>query len=122
MNRIPILLSGLLLVAGANSQGNFNVSGVGLDPPALSGNCHPTHVHFIGRIIGTGPGEVVYEWLRSDHATSPQHHLRLTKAGPMPVTYDWALSASTRGWVSLHVISPRDVKTRNVTFDLNCGH
>ena len=121
MRTILLIFVCTLLLAASAGQGQFNISGVGLDPPALTGNCHPTHVHFVGRIIGTGPGEAAYEWLRSDHGTSPVHHLRFTKQGAMPVSYDWAVSATTHGWVVLHVISPRDVKTRNVTFTVNCG-
>lgn len=108
-------------MAAVNGQPPFKV-GLELDaPPTITGNCSPTRVHFTGRINGTGPGEATFEWVRSDHAASQPHTLRFTKAGPLPVTYDWMLRKGYSGWVALRVLSPIQIESRKVEFQVNCG-
>jgi len=83
-----------------------------------SGHCHPTSVRFTGRINATGPGQVVYQWVRSDGAGTPQHTLHFSKPGPLPVSFTWAVSGNTSGWVALRMISPSQVETRHIVFHI----
>ena len=107
-----------LLLVGANGQPAFKV-GIAIDsPPTLSGNCHPTRVHFSGRINATAPGEATYQWVRSDNAQTPVLTLRFSKPGPLPVSYDWSLSKSATGWVAFRVLSPNQAETKKVGFRL----
>jgi hypothetical protein len=98
------------------------VGGLALDaPPAMSGNCQAgTHVHFRGRINATGPLVVTYEWLRSDHATSPVRTLRFTRPGPLTITNDWVVRGSASGWMAFRILSPRQNESRKVEFRVNC--
>jgi hypothetical protein len=116
-----LVLSSLLVVTEA--QQPFKV-GIALDaPPRLSGDCgKATQVHFSGRINATAPGEVVYQWVRSDNASAPQQRLNFTKPGPLPITYTWSIKGSATGWVAFKIISPNPIESRKVDFRINCRY
>lgn len=116
-------LFAMTLLASASAQRPFKV-GIALDSPArLSGNCATaTRVHFTGRINATAPGDVVYQWVRSDNASTPEQHLRFTRPGPLPISYDWQLRGSANGWVAFRIISPNPIESRKVTFRINCRY
>lgn len=84
------------------------------------GNCHPTHVHFKGRINATGPGEVQYQWVRSDNGNAPVRTLRFTHPGPLPISYDWNFSRGFSGWVAFRIIYPNPIESRHVPFSVSC--
>jgi hypothetical protein len=93
-------------------------------PPTITGDCHPTRVHFAAHLTATGPGKVTYVWLRSDHGASAVQTLvfkpEFGKAGPLPVSYDWLVRAHTSGWVSLKVLTPATQESRKVSFEVTC--
>jgi hypothetical protein len=89
-------------------------------PPAITGNCNPTRVHFVAHLTATGPGKVTYAWLRSDKGTSPVQNLEFSKAGALPVSYDWLVRARISGWVSLKVLTPAPQQSRKVSFEVTC--
>ena len=116
--RFTIVATFLLAAASAQSR----VGGLALDePPQLIGNCHPTRVHFNGRINATGPLNVTYVWIRSDHSSAPPRVLHFTRPGPLTINYDWSLSKSFSGWVAFKVLAPQQLESRHVGFMLNCG-
>jgi len=115
-----LTIAGLLMMV-ANGQPPFKV-GFALDPqPQITGNCHPTRVHFSGRINATAPGEATYQWVRSDNAQTPVHTLRFDKPGPLPITFDWNLSGNFSGWAAFRVLSPNQGESKKVQFQVNCG-
>jgi hypothetical protein len=89
-------------------------------PPTTTGNCNPTRVHFAAHLTATGPGKITYVWLRSDKGTSAVQTLAFSKAGPLPVSYDWLVRARTNGWVSLKVLTPAPEQSRKVSFEVTC--
>ncbi len=108
-----------LLIAGSAQS---RVGGLALDePPQMIGNCHPTRVHFTGRINATGPMNVTYVWIRSDHSSAPPRVLHFTRPGPLTINYDWSLSKSFSGWVGFKVLSPQHLESRHAAFSLACG-
>jgi hypothetical protein len=89
-------------------------------PPTITGNCNPTRVHFAAHLTATGPGKVSYVWLRSDKGSSAVQNLEFSKAGPLPVSYDWLVRVRTSGWVSLKVLTPAPGESRKVGFEVTC--
>ena len=90
------------------------------DRPASTGNCHPSRVHFSAHLTATGPGRVTYVWLRSDKGASAVQTVEFTKAGPVPVSYDWLVRTRTSGWVALKVLAPAAQHSRKIGFDVTC--
>jgi hypothetical protein len=115
---IAVLVTSIIPVTAQQ----FRVGGLALDtPPKLSGNCATsTRVHFSGRINATGPGEVAYQWIRSDHATAPVLLLMFLKSGPLPVTYDWNVKGSAKGWAAFKILSPNSIQSNKAEFQINC--
>lgn len=115
------LFLGALLVFGAAAQPP-RVGGLALDaPPFISGSCQAgTRVHFTGRINATGPLVVTYEWLRSDHASSPVRTLRFTRRGPLTITNNWVVRGPASGWMAFRILSPTQIESRKVEFRVNC--
>jgi hypothetical protein len=92
-------------------------------PPKLSGDCGKlTRVHYSGRINATGPGDVTYEWIRSDNAKAPVQTLHFSHSGPLPVTYDWSMKGSATGWVAFRILSPNPIQSNKVPFRINCRY
>jgi len=114
------------VVMGATvpAQPPFRVGGLALDaPPKLSGDCgKSTRVHYSGRINATGPGDVTYEWIRSDNAKAPAKTLHFSHSGPLPITYDWSVKGSATGWVAFRILSPNPIQSNKVPFRINCRY
>ena len=89
-------------------------------PPTITGNCNPTRVHFTAHLTATGPGKVAYVWLRGDKGASAVQNLEFSKAGPLPVSYDWLVRNRTSGWVSLKLLTPAPQQSRKVSFEVTC--
>jgi hypothetical protein len=106
---VPVLLSS-----------TFGVDATLDSPPTITGNCNPTRVHFAAHLTATGAGNVTYVWLRSDKGASAVQKLEFSKAGPLPVSYDWLIRARTSGWVSLKVLTPAPQQSRKVSFEVTC--
>ena len=90
-------------------------------PPAITGNCNPSRVHFTGRITAGAAGPVKYSWVRSDKPSTATFTLNFTGPGSLPVTYDWLLKGPAEGWVVLQVISPEKVNSGKARFEVKCG-
>ena len=89
-------------------------------PPAVTGNCNPSRVHFTAHITSDTPGKVTYVWRRSDKGASATQTLDFAKPGALPVSYDWLLKRSINGWVSLKIITPVEVESRKANFEVKC--
>jgi hypothetical protein len=89
--------------------------------PAITGNCNPARVHFTGHISADSPGPVKFTWVRSDRPSTATFTLSFTKAGSLPVAYDWLLKGPADGWVVLQVISPEAVHSDKARFEVKCG-
>jgi hypothetical protein len=110
----------VLRLAAAHAQPPFKVA-LALDsPPQISGNCHPTRVHFSGRLNATAPGVAQYQFVRSDNSTAPVRTMKFAQAGLQIVTYDWMLSKPFSGWVALKLVSPMTAETHHVEFQVSC--
>jgi hypothetical protein len=59
-------------------------------------------------------------WLRSDKGASAAQTLEWSKAGPLPVSYDWLVRNRTSGWVALKVLTPAPQQSRKVSFEVTC--
>ncbi len=117
-----IIVLTAILMAATSAQPRFRVGGLALDsPPQLIGHCNPTRVHFNGRINATGPGEVTYEWIRSDHSSAPVRTIRFDRPGPRTITYDWSIRGRASGWVAFRILSPNRVESNKVPFRVDCG-
>jgi hypothetical protein len=88
-------------------------------PPAISGNCNPTRVHFTGTITSDSPTRVTYTWVRPNQP-SRTYTLDFPKAGTLPVTYDVLLRKRDQGWVMLRVILPEKVESDKVKYQVEC--
>src|SRR4051794_37762379 len=89
-------------------------------PPAITGNCNPSRVHFTGHIRADTAGPVKYTWVRSDQPSAATFTLNFPAPGSLPVTYDWLLKGPADGWVVLAVISPSSAHSDKVHFSLKC--
>src|SRR5690242_6759124 len=117
---LRVIFAFVCFAAVAAPQRPFKV-GLALDaPPAITGNCHPTRVHFTGRLNATAPGQAQYQWVRSDGANTALKTMNFSRPGPQPVTMDWMLTKSFNGWVALKLLSPIVVETRKVEFQVSC--
>ncbi len=90
-----------------------------LENPTISGGC-PARVHFAGRIHPYAPGPVVYKFVRSDGANSPEHTLEFPRPEAKPISFDWQLGKSYSGWVQLVILSPNREQTAKRTFQVRC--
>ena len=119
IGRVLAVLLSLAGAAAVLAQGP-KVDLIHLDPqPEISGGC-PARLHFTGRIRGTGPMDVEYQWLRSD-GSHTEHTLHFAKAATLPVSANWSISTRYNGWMQLVILSPRRMQTAKATFSVNCG-
>jgi len=89
-------------------------------PPAISGNCNPTRVHFTGSISSDAPAKVTYTWIRPNTPAARTYTLDFPKAGTLPVTYDLLLRKHEQGWVMLRVILPEKTDSAKVKYQVEC--
>ena len=89
-------------------------------PTSYSGKC-PTTIEFRGKITVTRPGKVQYKFIRSDGAFAPVKTLTFKKAGSKEVSTTWTIGKSYSGWVAIHVLYPRDVKSNKARFKIQCA-
>src|SRR3954452_6860039 len=85
-------------------------------PPAVTGNCNPTRVHFTGQIASDAPGKVTYTWVRPNQPDGRTFTLEFTKPGALPVSYDLLLRKGEDGWVMLRAILPDKADSARVKF------
>jgi hypothetical protein len=97
---------------------------VQVEPRDYSGPCGPQGIAFIFRGVITvegGPGEVAYQFERSDGATGPVETLTITAPGHKSVETVWGLGQLRfEGWEKLIVLRPARVESKPATFRLAC--
>lgn len=88
-----------------------------------TGEC-PKKFDFEADITVDAPVTVVYTWLRSDGATTPENTLEFEEAGTKTVTTSWTLGDGGNSyedyWKQLKVIAPQEVLSERATFDAYC--
>ena len=89
-------------------------------PPAITGNCNPTRVHFTGTITSDAPAKVTYTWVRPNQPPGRTYTLDFSQAGSLPVTYDILLRKREQGWVALRVIWPEKAESAKVKYQVEC--
>jgi hypothetical protein len=89
-------------------------------PPAITGSCNPTRVHFTGHITSDAPGKVTYTWVRPNHPAGRTETLTFTTAGTLPVTYDVLIRKSEQGWVMLRIVLPQQTDSAKIPFRVKC--
>src|SRR5262245_2274447 len=89
-------------------------------PPAISGACNPSRVHFTGRITSPTPGKVTYTWIRPNHPARGTQTVNFEKPGTLPVTFDVLLRKSEQGWVMLRIVLPEQADSAKVHYQVKC--
>lgn len=101
-------------IIGAVTSGN---------PTTFSGAC-PKTIFFSAAISVNGAGDVAYKWERSDSTATPTTTINFGGAGSQLVTDSWTLGVAGKTYTDykehLHILSPNDVTTNDVTFTLSC--
>jgi len=87
--------------------------------PSVSRGC-PAKVHFAGNIHPYAPVQVVYKFVRSDGAISPEQTINFTAPRVQPISFDWELSKDYSGWVQLVILSPKRLQTAKRAFQVRC--
>ena len=93
---------------------------VGVDQFPFTGPC-PKAIHFWGTITTKGPGTVTYRWERSEGPAIPDETITFTAAGSKTVTNQWTRGQGT-GWQQLHVLTPNDAVSSQITFAMSCNN
>jgi hypothetical protein len=91
---------------------------IGVDPFAYIGVC-PKTVNFWANIAANGPGEVTYQWERSDGDITPVQSITFASAGAQMVFTTWTRGEGT-GWQRLHILTPNDVISNQTSFTITC--
>lgn len=106
--------------SSGGSGGSFYITGItiSVDPATYTGPC-PKAVNFSALIGASGPGVVTYKWERSDGANAPVESVTFTAAGTKTVTTSWTRGGGT-GWQRLHILTPDDVVSGQLSFTLTC--
>ena len=101
----------------------FRVSTVTLAaaPTRYSGTC-PVTINFKGTITTAGdhPGTISYRFARSDGASAQSQSLRFTSEGTKTVTNSWTIGKSYTGWQQLIITSPKEVRSAQAKFTIDC--
>lgn len=91
--------------------------------PTSSTTCPETFT-FNGTLTANGAGNVTYQWIRSDGASSPPAALTFLTAGTQNVLPEtWTLGTpgfNFTGWEKILVLSPNSVTSPEANFTLNC--
>jgi len=104
---VPAMLLGLIDVVPAFG---FEVTGVKnwAEPGIYRGVC-PATITFFGQIRANGPGQVRYQWIRSDRARTPVKRITFRWAGTQTVRTNWTLTPQPGKipWQAIKILSPR---------------
>jgi len=103
----------------------FSVTGVvaSTNPNNFTGVCPKTFV-FNADITASGPGTVTYIWesLNGEYYDkSAVQSVTFDTAGTKTTTLQWDLKASAEGLHRVHILTPNDVMSIPVYYELNCG-
>lgn len=94
--------------------------------PNFSGNC-PYEYFFSGSIEVNKPGNVEYNWIRSDGSSTPVETLNFTEPGKKEIQSTWNLGdvgeEYTNYWQQLKVIAPNEgeMLSEKSVFNLRCA-
>jgi hypothetical protein len=111
----------LVEVSGTPPPLTFAVTSVtaSASSPSYSGPC-PYQFNFSATITTNGPGMVIYQWERSDGASSAPQTVYFGSAGSIVVTTYWFLGAPGPGWERVRILSPNSILSNEAFFILNC--
>ncbi len=112
---------------GEKQATNLMVTDAGLkaDDAKVSGPC-PVTIKFGGYITANGPGQVQYQFTRSDGATGPTVILDFKGAGTQYVITTWTLGGqglnSFEGWQAIKILTPNEFESSHETgsFVMQC--
>ena len=74
-------------------------------------------------VTTNGPGDVTYQWKRSDGANAPFYPLHFNSAGTLDVTTNWALGHTWEGtefWLGLYIDDPNHQQFGQKSFTDAC--
>ena|GEM_PF-2602777 len=95
-----------------------------VDPTNFTGSC-PSPFTFTATIVANGPGTVTYIWesLNSSgyYDKSNVQSIIFDAAGTKTATLHWDLKASDSGQHRVHILTPNDLMSVPVYYELNCG-
>lgn len=101
-------------IIGAVASGN---------PTTFSGAC-PKTIFLSAAISVNAAGDVTYKWERSNSTSTGTTTINFGGAGSQIVTDSWTLGDPGKTYNNysehLHILSPNDVTTNEVTFTLSC--
>ncbi len=84
-------------------------------------DCGTHRFTFTGSISNGLPGDVKYQWVRSDGVTSAMQVMTFTAAGSNPVSYVWDVSDNFSGWLKLVLVSPNSAQAEaDISLTQNC--
>ena len=103
------------------TQVTFSVTDmlVKVDPQSFSGAC-PTTFQFTANITTNAPGNVTYQWERSDGASGQATTVAFAAAESRMINTTWYIGAPGTYWERIRVLSPNDVVSNEATFTLAC--
>jgi hypothetical protein len=117
MNKFFLLVAALM---SPQVQPPFRVVGLALDQAQIIKRTCPAQVHFSGRIRTSGPGTVVYSWVRSDQSVI-RRTLSFRTAGAEQVNLDWTVGKPFNGWVEFQINSPANIISNRAPFVVTCN-
>ena len=110
------------VVVGAVVQGPLAITGVELaaSPAAQSAKC-PATVTFNGWIGASSSGAVTYRIIRSDGGTGAPKVVKFEAGGQKKISEAWTLGQSTKGSLTIEVLSPGHLTSAPAAFTLDCA-
>lgn len=100
---------------------NFKIGTVSAvsSPANYTGSC-PKTVKFYGVITGSGAGNVIYTWVKSDGSETGNTPIRFDFASSKTVEFNWERNGGS-GWVKLKVLDPNLIESSQATFNVGCN-
>ena len=100
---VVALLCAVALPAGAKPPRVVRWAHAESSKAIYLGRC-PVRLVFTGTIQAARPGEIAFQWKRSDGSLGPVRTLTATRKGQAwRVREEWELSSSLRGWAQVWV-------------------
>ncbi len=93
------------------------------EPSTFAGAC-PKNFNFYATITANGPGTVTYRWESTDSQYSEYSDIQsitFNEAGTKTTTSQWELSGSALGLHRVHVLTPNDMGSIPIRYELNCA-
>jgi hypothetical protein len=93
------------------------------EPSTFTGTCPKTYT-FYATITANGPGTVTYIWESTDLKYSEYSDIQsitFNEAGTKTTTLQWELSGSAFGLHRVHVLTPNDLASTPIPYELTCA-